>query len=436
MPGLDVARVATGMSDDDFERALVIDSQGARFVVQVPRHVPAGAALEADVTFVDAVAKAGAQLPFAVPRPTGFVPLPTGGRAMVYPALAGAPIVLNTLVNKPELAASLGRAIAAIHKLSPAVVASTAGTVYGGEDVRLRLLAELDEVAATGRAPARLLQRWESILEDMPVWRMHAVVVHGDLAEENVLVEADQVVGVQDWADARISDPAEDLSWLVAALPTDVFEMVMAAYNRECASDGNLMTRVELGSQLALARWLLYGVRNEDNEIIADAVSMLDDLDEILTAAEERARYAAQVLAEVQAADAEDTGQSAHTAGVVQLGLSRAVRGDDAVTAKLDLSVLHEQEYLTTEVPRPDRQVGGVEDPSGWQLATSQPTTTGLAGSELSPEQPAWTPTTGSYSAGSKQAETGPVSATLEATRPKADVPAPAQTRKPDPLGW
>jgi len=45
-------------------------------------------------------------------------------------------------------------------------------------------------------------------------------------------------------------------------------------------SDPHLTERARLAGELALARWLLHGVRTENEEIIDDAVAMLADLEE------------------------------------------------------------------------------------------------------------------------------------------------------------
>jgi hypothetical protein len=56
----------------------------------------------------------------------------------------------------------------------------------------------------------------------------------------------------------------------------------MEAYQlrRTELTDPHLAERALLAGELALARWLLYGVRAGDDEVIADAVQMLDELDE------------------------------------------------------------------------------------------------------------------------------------------------------------
>ena len=55
----------------------------------------------------------------------------------------------------------------------------------------------------------------------------------------------------------------------------------MEAYQlrRTELTDPHLADRALLAGELALARWLLYGVRTQDAEIIDDAVAMLEELD-------------------------------------------------------------------------------------------------------------------------------------------------------------
>jgi aminoglycoside phosphotransferase (APT) family kinase protein len=110
-------------------------------------------------------------------------------------------------------------------------------------------------------------------------------VVHGDLANENVLVEGDEVLAVQEWGEARVADPADDLAWLVTGAGAAAVESVLEAYalTRRQPPDRDLAKRAQLAGELALARWLLHGVSTDDQAIIEDAVLMLADLDATLT---------------------------------------------------------------------------------------------------------------------------------------------------------
>jgi aminoglycoside phosphotransferase (APT) family kinase protein len=57
-----------------------------------------------------------------------------------------------------------------------------------------------------------------------------ATLVHGDLAAHHVTWGPDGVIGVLDWKDARVADPAVDLAWPLYATPEPFAEAVAAAY--------------------------------------------------------------------------------------------------------------------------------------------------------------------------------------------------------------
>ena len=285
IPGLDACDVTRpSHSGADFDVAVVIDSERKHWVVRAPVRSAAGAALEAEVALLEQVAihvDAG-ELPFAVPRPAGFAHLPEGGRAVVHQEVPGRPLQLEELRPGPGLAASLGRALAALHQLPVELIENVGLPVYDAGTYRERRLAEVDEAARTGLVPPTLLRRWESRLEDVALWRFQPTVVHGDLTAEHVLTDGRTVTGLLGWGDAKVADPADDLAWLLVAAPQDAVESIMEAYQlgRTELTDVHLTERALLAGELALARWLLYGVRADDAEIIADAVEMLAELDE------------------------------------------------------------------------------------------------------------------------------------------------------------
>ncbi|RYV50445.1 macrolide 2'-phosphotransferase [Pengzhenrongella frigida] len=284
IPGLDAVDVFRPTpTGSDFDVAVVIDSSRRRWVVRSPTRPAAGAALEAEVALLEQIAEQvdGGHLPFAVPRPIGFAHLPEGGRAVVHAELTGRPLRLETLVPGPGLAASLGRALAALHQLPVDLVEQVGLPTYDAAAYRERRLSEVDEAARTGKVPASLLRRWEGLLEDVAMWRFQPTVVHGDLSAEHVLTDGRTVTGLLGWGDAKVADPADDLAWLLVAAPQYAVESIMEAYHlgRTELTDPHLTERAQLAGELALARWLLYGVRTGDREVIDDAVQMLEELD-------------------------------------------------------------------------------------------------------------------------------------------------------------
>lgn len=285
IPGLDAydVRRPSG-TGPDFDEAVVIDSVRRRWVVRAPQHAAAGAALEAEIALLAALRPfvEDGTLPFAVPRTEGFAHLPEGGRAAVHRQLLGRPLRLETLRPGPGLAAEIGRALAALHELPTSVVEEAGLPVYDAAGYRERRQAEVDEAARTGLVPPSLLRRWEGMLEDVAMWRFRPTVVHADLTSAHLLVAEGSVTAVLDWGDAMVADPADDLSWLLVAAPQDAVDAIMESYllRRTELSDPHLADRALLAGELALARWLLHGVRTQSPEVVDDAVAMLAELDE------------------------------------------------------------------------------------------------------------------------------------------------------------
>lgn len=289
VPGLDVYDVLRSPhSDADFDVVVVKDATGTRWLVRAPRRTAAGAALEAERGLLGALARAhdSGLLSFDVPRPRGAVTMdePGSGRAVVYTEVPGSLLILAGVEPGPGLAAALGRAIAQIHELPPSLVEDEGLAVYEADEFRQRRLAELDAGVQTGRVPPRLADRWEQQLENVSWWRFEPTVVHGDLGEHQIRVDGDQVTGVVDWMDARVADPADDVAWLVATAADDVLDSVMEAYQlaRRETRDPHLLERARLSSELALLRWLMFGVRTENADVISDGEGMLADLEALL----------------------------------------------------------------------------------------------------------------------------------------------------------
>lgn len=285
VPGLDAFDVRRPADQGSaLDVAVVLDAQGHRWVVRAPRDAAAGAALEAEVVLLTALAAhvdAG-RLPFDVPRPAGFAALPEGGRAVVHPQLPGRPLPLERLGPGPGLAAAVGRALAALHELPTSTIEDAGLPVYEADAYRQRRLSEVDEAARTGRVPAGLLRRWERALEDVTLWRFRPTVVHGDLSADHVLCSADEPVGLQGWTEAKVADPADDLAWLLVAAPQEAVDPILESYNfhRTELRDPRLADRALLAGELALARWLLHGVRTGNPAVVDDATAMLVELDE------------------------------------------------------------------------------------------------------------------------------------------------------------
>lgn len=282
VPGLNPARLALPQSrTQEMHVVGVVDTQGRHWEVVEAFTDAAGASLEAEAEVlrrVGRVADSG-RISFSVSRAEGSL-RSRGNRIQVRSHIEGRPISVEALRPGPGLSAGLGKVLGEIHEMPTSVISESGMPAYTAEEVRQRWLSLLDDAAATGKVPPALLGRWEEALEDTALWRFRPVVVHGDLAEENVLAAGGTVVAVRGWTQAHVGDPAEDMAWVYSSVPVDCLDSIEDAYDvaRSEGVDKHLRDRAELVSELSLARWLLHGVRSGEKAVVADAVAMLEDL--------------------------------------------------------------------------------------------------------------------------------------------------------------
>ena len=282
VPGLSPTGVADAPDDArDFMAAVVVDASGNRWRVRGPQHSQAAMRLETEVQVLRGFSTAiRAELPFRVPSVAGATRV-EDMRIFVYNHLPGATTELAQLTGSgPELTEDLGRTAAAIHDLSETVVDHADLPRHTAERLRQRRLNELDSAAATGQVPPLLLRRWEHAMEDKDLWNFTPTVVHGDLHEDNLLVEGERVVAVTGWTDLHIGDPADDLAWLIASPEQKFSDAVVAAYraHRSSAADEHILRRAALSAEFALAQWLVRGQAGDNQQMTDEALGLLKQL--------------------------------------------------------------------------------------------------------------------------------------------------------------
>lgn len=263
----------------DFQYGGVIDAKGRRWIVKYPLHPIAGAMIEAEVAIAPALLEALRRglLPFDVVRPAGFTQI-EDGRVVVYVAPMGRERDFDELdINSAH---ELGRTLAAIHLLPHETIESAGLPSYDPQTTRRRLLSDLHDADATSPLPPVLRRRWENALELNELWEFEPRVVHGDIGSDQFLWSDGSVSCVLGFGSAHVGDPALDFSALVFALDEDLFGAVLTSYENAIGQpmDKKFFDRTVLLSELALARWMLFGARRGDAEIVDEAHAMMNDL--------------------------------------------------------------------------------------------------------------------------------------------------------------
>ena len=344
VPGLTPMAAASAPDDAaDFDSALLLDSEGKRWRVRSPRHPEASARLETEFMILRAFAPAiRAELPFLMPTVAGTVRQGSLS-TFVYAHLAGATRSIEELSTCSDaLAKEIGVALAAVHDLPQSLVNNADLPSYTANEFRQRKLNELDQAATTGKIPPALLRRWEHALEDVALWRFNPCVVHGDLHEDNLLVDGDSVTAVTGWTDLRIGDPADDFAWLVASNEQRFVESVLRHYTeaRRDTPDSHLLRRSALLAEFALAQYLVKALAAGHSDMTAEAEAMLkslaDDIEEQNALAAEEAEAAAAELAASELAASELAASELAAAdglaapAVVMASEAKASEGDSA----------------------------------------------------------------------------------------------------------
>ena len=270
-------------SRNGVEQLELHDELGFGFIFKIPAKPQFEASLALERAVVRALAGNKAQLPFEVREEVGTTRDETGIGGAIFTTISG---------NEPDLAKlapggfskTLADSIAAIHQLDTAVVRSAGLPEYSSADVLHAKVAELDKIAATGKVAPELLSRWEQALEDVSLFRFHPTVVHGAISKDAVLLDGQRVVGMTDF-DLKVSDPAEDLAWIVGGGLQSTIEDTLLHYRAaRPAADENLIQRAALYSELELGSWLVYCLEQGEESAIKQAESLIEDLKEQLSA--------------------------------------------------------------------------------------------------------------------------------------------------------
>lgn len=279
---LDLAAAASfgSAAGSEFDSAILTGRDGRHWIIRVPRNERAEAQQSADLVALRALSVGiRGRLPFTVSSFVGQTPF-HGTRAVVYEFVYGAKTPLaEYTAGQDGFAASIGRAIGAIHNLPTSFIADAGLPALTPVECLRSTLTIMDRASATGLIPAALLQRWEAATEESKLWQFQPTVINGDLSADSFLAANGAVTGVLGWHDLRVGDPARDLFWLLGARGELVAESAFDAYNAtRGTADRQIKQRAMLYAELEIAKWLLHGTDTRSTEIVDDAVTMLTGL--------------------------------------------------------------------------------------------------------------------------------------------------------------
>ncbi len=213
-------------------------SVGAEVVVRIARRAVAAELLWTEHRVLPGLAPV-LPLPASVPVDIALIEARHPFPFCRYAWLRGRPASDGdwSLDARAAAAPVLGAFLRALHGVPVSAEAASLGPVdeIGRMDLAMRLERNLPRAAELrewrpGERTDEAFARMGSLL-GTPAWEGEPVWCHGDLYARHVLVDENAVpVGVIDWGDVHLGDPAVDLSLVYGLLPPSARSAFWAAY--------------------------------------------------------------------------------------------------------------------------------------------------------------------------------------------------------------
>lgn len=262
---------------DDYQaevQTLVLTAaDGEQFLLKAPLTLSAATNIGSEIRAYRALKSVS--LPFRISAFLGESSAKALRKVYLFEYLSGKELNLESIKAQDPLIPALAMAIAQIHSIPVSLISDAGLPEYApAQSVRTRV-AEFDRVMDTGKVHRDLLERWQAAIMDINLFRYQPSVIHGDLSGQSILSDGNQIVGVTDWSNLRIDDPAVDFAALFREAETDVFEALILAYEGYLKTDRNLRQRANLYYELSFASDLLYAIGSQSVEDVAEAERML-----------------------------------------------------------------------------------------------------------------------------------------------------------------
>ena len=264
----------------DYRVVIGAVEDGTRWVLRIPRREDVRAKVGAEARTLAFLRR---HVPFAVPEWRVATP-----ELVAYPLLVdttamvvhpGPPPSSEWKID-PESAVfsdTLAAALAALHAIPIAEAAAAGMPVRTSEQARRQVAEDVARVHAELGIGEALHRRWQSWLDDDASWPDFTTPIHGDLYAGHVLVDAaGRVSGMIDWSEARVDDPAIDMSGHLLAFGEQGLERLLRGYE---AAGGRTWPRLahhvaERAAAFPVA-FALFAIQTRDEQHLAAARAQL-----------------------------------------------------------------------------------------------------------------------------------------------------------------
>lgn len=219
----------------DFLVAHATDEEGVNWMVRCPRRPDVIAAAATENRVLDLVRR---HLPVAVPEWQVYAP-----EIITYPKLAGTPAASIDTKNpqyiwyidqqspSDKFIVSLAESLAALHAISKDEVIEAGLRRLSPAEARQSFAQNMDKTRSLLGVSDSVWRRWQEWLGDYTYWPEHSALVHGDMHPGHMLVDEDhRLIGLLDWTEAHVTDPAIDFVLYFATLGKPALSSLLKHY--------------------------------------------------------------------------------------------------------------------------------------------------------------------------------------------------------------
>ncbi|MBT1017818.1 phosphotransferase [Canibacter sp. lx-72] len=198
--------------------------------------------------------------------------------AVVTTFIAGERFFISELEADSSIIAEIAGALRRIHQIPLDTVQNSGLPVRSALESRATTARLVERASNTRVLPVAVKNRWDQVLQNNQLWDFAPVTVHGSAADSSFIVQSDKIIGVVGFGKLAVDDPAIDFAWLAGASSGVLERALQAVYPAESELQERVIKRARFYHELELAKWLLHGFATHDQEIIADAENLLDNL--------------------------------------------------------------------------------------------------------------------------------------------------------------
>lgn len=280
----------TGGADAEYFGAMARDATGAYWMLRAPRRGDVQLQGRQEAAVLDYVR---GKLPVVVPdwqvhtdKLIAYRVLPGIPAAEIDPLMGELIWRLPQSETPAAFADSVAGMLAKLHALHATEAEKVGVAATRPNDLRERMKLRMEECNTLAPAPEKLWGLWQKWVNEDSFWPSHVVLTNGDIYHPHLFVDADyRLVGVDDWSNAEITDPASDFSLYFAAAGREALEDLIARYGEAGGKTWPRMAdQAEMYYWASPVRFAAYAMRTGDlahlmnvKNMVHRYASMLED---------------------------------------------------------------------------------------------------------------------------------------------------------------